>query len=421
MPAGRPEARAPDSVADALSRRRRLAATGALAAAAFCYVVGDTMPVGLLAVMSGSLHSSLAATGLLVTVYALVVVVASAPLTHLTRRIPRRFLLSGLLGVFVTGTLASAAAPGYGWLMAVRVVTALSQAVFWSIVVVEAASLFPADARGRAVTIVSLGAPLAILLGVPAGTWVGQHAGWRVSFVAVACVGLAVAAAVIVLVPARRPSESHAARGTDPDALGYGLLVTATFVTVAGVFTAYTYVSAFLTKVSGLPEADVPLVLLLAGIASVAGLVCSGLLLSRHPRAAVAASAGILAASMLGLYAVGTVGPVAAALQAAESFGVTGFGLSMQARVFIVAPCGTDIASAGFSSAYNLGIAAGPVIGGSVLSGPGLRSTALVGGLLAGTAMAVVASQPLISAATRRIRRYRASGEPAPSTTNSKS
>lgn len=263
-------------------------------------------------------------------------VVASAPLTHLTRRVPRRFLLLGLLGVFVAGTLATAAAPGYGWLVAARTVTALSQAVFWAVVMVEAAGLFPAGERGQAVAVVSSGVPLAFLLGVPAGTWIGQHAGWRVAFVAVAGVGLVVGAAVVLLIPARRPSESHAATGTQPDALGYGLLLTATFLTVAGVFTAYTYVSAFLTKVSGLPEGDVPLVLLLGG-ASLGGLGCSGLLLSRHPRAALAASAGILATSMLGLYALGTAGPVAAVLQAAESFGVTGFGVSIQARLFVVA------------------------------------------------------------------------------------
>jgi DHA1 family inner membrane transport protein len=354
--------------------------------------------------MSASLRSSLSATGLLVTVYAAVVVVTSAPLTYLTRNYPRRLLLTGLLGVFVAGTLAAAAAPGYGWLVAARVVTALSHAVFWSIVAVAAAGLFPADERGRAVAIVASGGTLALLLGVPAGTWIGQHAGWRMSFVAVSGLGLAVAAAVIVLIPARRPSDNHAAAGTHPDALGYGLLVTTTFLAVAGTFCAYTYVSAFLTKVSGLPAGDVPPVLFLGGLASLTGVGCSGLILSRHPRAAQVASPGILAAALLGLYVLGTAGPVAAVLQAAESFGVAGVLVSMQARVLVVAPRGSDIASAGFSSAYNLGAAAGPVVGGLVLSGPGLRSTALAGWLLASMALAVVLSEPLVGAAIRRLR-----------------
>ncbi len=392
------------TVTGVLPPRRRLAAAGALGAAAFCYATSENLPVGLLPVMSASLRSSLSATGLLVTVYAAVVVVTSAPLTYLTRNYPRRLLLTGLLGVFVAGTLAAAAAPGYGWLVAARVVTALSHAVFWSIVAVAAAGLFPAGERGRAVAIVASGGTLALLLGVPAGTWIGQHAGWRMSFVAVSGLGLAVAAAVIVLIPARRPSDNHAAAGTHPDALGYGLLVTTTFLAVAGTFCAYTYVSAFLTKVSGLPAGDVPPVLFLGGLASLTGVGCSGLILSRHPRAAQVASTGILAAALLGLYVLGTAGPVAAVLQAAESFGVAGVLVSMQARVLVVAPRGSDIASAGFSSAYNLGAAAGPVVGGLVLSGPGLRSTALAGWLLASMALAVVLSEPLVGAAIRRLR-----------------
>jgi DHA1 family inner membrane transport protein len=392
------------TVTGVLPPRRRLAAAGALGAAAFCYATSENLPVGLLPVMSASLRSSLSATGLLVTVYAAVVVVTSAPLTYLTRNYPRRFLLTGLLGVFVAGTLAAAAAPGYGWLVAARVVTALSHAVFWSIVAVAAAGLFPAGERGRAVAIVASGGTLALLLGVPAGTWIGQHAGWRMSFVAVSGLGLAVAAAVVVLIPARRPSDNHAAAGTHPDALGYGLLVTTTFLAVAGTFCAYTYVSAFLTKVSGLPAGDVPPVLFLGGLASLTGVGCSGLILSRHPRVAQVASTGILAAALLGLYVLGTAGPVAAVLQAAESFGVAGVLVSMQARVLVVAPRGSDIASAGFSSAYNLGAAAGPVVGGLVLSGPGLRSTALAGWLLASMALAVVLSEPLVGAAIRRLR-----------------
>ncbi|HEX6522690.1 MAG TPA: MFS transporter [Streptosporangiaceae bacterium] len=241
-----------------LPPRQRLAAAGALAGAAFCYVIGDNLPIGLLPVMSAGLHTSLQATGLLVTIYALVVVVASAPLTYLTRNVPRRLLLSGLLGVFVAGNLVAAAAPGYGWLVAARVVTALTQAVFWSVAPVAAVGLFPAGESGRAVAWFSSGIPLALLLGVPTGTWIGQHAGWRMSFVALAGAGLAAAAAAVVLVPARGPSENHAAAGTHPDALGYGLLMTATLLAFAGTFTAYTYISTFLTKVGGLPAGTFP-------------------------------------------------------------------------------------------------------------------------------------------------------------------
>jgi MFS transporter, DHA1 family, inner membrane transport protein len=389
------------TVTGVLPPRRRVAAAGALGAAAFCYATSENLPVGLLPLMSASLHSTLSATGLLVTVYAGVVVVMSAPLTYLTRNCPRRFLLSAVLGVFVAGTLAAAAAPGYGWLVAARVVTALSHAVFWSIVPVTAAGLFPADERGRAVAVVASGGTLALLLGVPAGTWIGQHSDWRMSFVVVSGLGLAVAAAAVALIPARAPSDNHAAAGTAPDALSYALLVTTTFLAVAGAFCSYTYVSAFLTKVSRLPAGDIPPVLLLGGLASLTGVACSGVILSRHPRAALIAPLAILAAALLGLYVLGTAGLVAAVPQAAESFGLAGVLVAMQTRVLVVAPRGCEIASAGFSSAYNLGAATGPVIGGLVLSGSGLRATALAGWLLASLALAVILSEACIGTANR--------------------
>lgn len=412
VPAGSPLTRGPDSVTGVLSVRRRTVAVGALSAGAFCIATGENLPVGLLPVISASLHSSLSATGLLVTVYALVVVVASAPVTYLTRHVPRRILLISLLGVFVAGTLAAAAAPGYGWLMAARVVTALCHAVFWSIVMVAAAGLLPAGHGGRAVAGVAAGGTLALVFGVPAGTWIGQHAGWRVAFVAVSCAGLVVAVAVVALVPSRKTSGNHAAAGTEPDALGYALVLTAILLAVAGAFTYYTYVSAFLTKVSGLPAAAIPPVLFLGGVASLTGVGCAGLLLSRHPRVALLAPPAILAAALLGLYLLGTVGPAAAVLQACESFGLSFITVSLVARVLVVAPRGTEIASAMYSTAYNVGIAAGPVIGGFVVSGAGLRGTALAGGLLASLALAVVLGEPLVGTAVQRMRHGNASTGP---------
>jgi MFS transporter, DHA1 family, inner membrane transport protein len=375
------------------SARRRIAGTAALAvlgASAFCYATGENLPVGLLPLISASLHSSLSAAGLLVTVYALVVVGASVPLTYLTRHISRRYLLSGLLGVFAVGTLGSATAPSYGWLLASRVVTGLSQALFWAIAPVAAAALFPPHQRGRAIAGVLAGGPLALVLGLPAGTWAGQQAGWRVPFLILSGLGLAGAAAVVWLVPVTKPGQGHASVGTRPDPRCYWMLVAATVLAVAGTFTAYTYVSAFLTTVSRLPAHQVPPVLLLNGLASAAGVGGTGMLISRHPRAAALGPLGLLAVSMLGLSYFGTVAPAAVAMQALETFSVTSVAISMQTLVLIVAPRSTDIASAWYSSSYNAGIAIGPVIGGLVLSSLGLRGTPLVGGLMATAALMVV-------------------------------
>jgi predicted MFS family arabinose efflux permease len=366
-----------------------IAALAALGTAAFCFVTGEDLPVGLLPGIAASLHTSLSATGLLVTAYAVVVVVASAPLTHLTRHVPRRFLLSGLLATFVVTTLAASAAPSYGWLLAVRVVTAMAQAVYWSIAAVTAAGLLRPEARARAVAGVFAGSSVAVVLGVPAGTWTGQQTDWRVPFAALSALGMVSLCAVAYFVPTTKPSESHAAAGSDPSAWRYGVLVATTVLVVAGFFTSFTYISPFLTRVSGLPKHDVASVLFVAGIASTVGVASAGALYSRWPGVTTVVPVAVLALSVLGLYQFGTDGLAAAGFQSMESFALGSLAITMSTTVLVVAPRSTEIASAWSSAAFNVGIASGPVIGGLVLSTVGLRSTALAGGMLASAAFAV--------------------------------
>jgi DHA1 family inner membrane transport protein len=380
--------------AESLFARRPLAALSALAAigaAALCYVTGESLPVGLLPQMSASLHVSLSSTGLLVTVYAGVVVLASAPLTHVIQRVPRRLVLSGLLGIFVLGTLGAAAAPSYGWLVAARALTALSQAVFWSVAAVTAAGMFRPQARGRAVAGVAAGSSAAIIFGVPAGTWLGQQAGWRVPFFVLSGVGLVCLGAVASLVPSSKPSESHAAAATTPDVRRYRVLVATTMLAVGGFFTAFTYINPFLHRVSGLAEHDVAPVLVLSGLAGAIGIAAAGALYDRRPRAATVIPVALLGVSLLGLYAFATAGVVAVIIFfAIDSLAFGGLVIAMQTGVLVVAPGSTDIASAWYSASFNVGIASGPVIGGLVLSALGLRSTPLIGALLVGAALAVV-------------------------------
>ncbi|MGA3183083.1 MAG: MFS transporter [Candidatus Dormibacteria bacterium] len=351
--------------------------------AALCFVTGENLPVGLLPQLSAGLHVSLSAVGLLVTIYALVVVVVSAPLTHLTRGVPRRPLLSGLLAIFVLGTLAASAAPSYGWLIAARVVIALVQALFWSIVAVVAVGLYPPRARGRAVAAVFAGSSIALILGVPTGTLIGQLAGWRLAFVGLSGLGLLDLAALAVLLPPMRSGEGHAAVGTHPDARRYRLTVITTILCVGGSFSAYTYITAFLTRVSGLPLRAVAPVLLLTGVADAVGIVVTGLLLDRRPTLARVGPVAVLATALLALFAFGTSGAATVVLQACAGIGLSGVAIALQSHVLVVAPRRTDIASAWYSASFNVGIAGGPVVGGLVLSTIGLRCTPLVGGMLA--------------------------------------
>ena len=365
----------------AVTTRRPAAVAGlaALGGAAFCFVTGEDLPVGLLPQLSSGMGVSISAVGLLVTIYAVVVVAASAPLTRITRQVGRRPLLAGLLGTFALGTLAAAAAPSYGWLVAARVVIALAQAVFWSIVAVVAVGLVPPRLRGRAVAGVFVGSTVALIVGIPVGTWIGQEAGWRVAFVGLSGLGLIDLAALAVLLPSMRSAEGHAAAGTDPDARRYRLTVFTTILCVSGSLTAYTYVTAFVTRVSGLPLDLVAPVLLLTGVAGAMGIVVTGLVLDRRPTLAKVGPVAVLAAALLALFAFGTSGGATIVLEGCAGVGLSGMAVALQSHVLVVAPRRTDIASAWYSASFNVGIAGGPLVGGLVLSTLGLRFTPLVG------------------------------------------
>ncbi|MFC0526943.1 MFS transporter [Phytohabitans kaempferiae] len=380
-----------------VSRRRATGALVALSVAAFTFVTTEVLPIGLLTVMADDLDRSRSEIGLLVSGYAGVVVLASIPLTRLTRHIPRRQLLTVALAIFVVAVLVSAAASSYWVLMAARLVIALTQALFWSVVGPTATGLFPPEARGRAVARLSIGAALSPVLGVPVGTWIGQQAGWRVAFLVMAAAGLATCVAVATLVPTYAPAEGGAARGTAPDARRYAVLVVACAVGVGGSLTAYTYVTPFLLDVSGFDPAALGPLLLVSGAAGVAGTLIVGRFLDRSPWGALAAPLTVTVAALLTLYALGAAKPVAVVAVALTVLAYAAFAAAVQYRTLQVAPGSTDLAGAGTSTAFNLGIAAGSLLGGGLVQTAGVRSVALAGAALAAAALALLLAEPRLA------------------------
>jgi DHA1 family inner membrane transport protein len=389
----------------------------ALAVTAFSYVTTENLPIGLLPLIADDLGTSPSAVGLLVTGYGVTVALFSVPLTHLAQRVPRRTLLAGLLAVFVVSTVVSANAETYWLLLTARICTALSQAVFWPVVAPTAAGLFEARVRGRVIATVFAGASLAAVLGVPAGTWLGQQAGWRVAFLALSALGLVALLAVISLLPNVRAGEGHASAGTAPNARSYRVIVTTTTLTIVGVFTAYTYTVLFLTQVSGFSAREVVSVLLLQGAAGVVGVGFAGALVDRLPRVLPILTATLLAVALVGLFVFGHVPYAAAAMAALSGFALSGVPTGAQSRIMQVAPGSTEVASAWNGAAFNAGIAGGALIGGGLLSSYGVRSTALVGGLLAAGSVAVLLSEPLM--ARRGAGRVTARGVERPTTPGS--
>ena len=373
-----------------ISSRRAMATMLALSLAAFTYVTTELLPVGLLTLIAPDLDRSRTEIGLLVTGYAVVVFVASVPLTRITQRVPRRRLLGATLAVFTAATAVSAFAPSYPVLAGARLVTALTQALFWSVVAPTAMGLIRPEIRGRMVARFSVGPALAPVLGVPFGTWLGQQAGWRTAFAVMAAVGLATGVAVVAMLPSFPPSDGGAARGTSPDRHRFRVLMVTTALAITGFMTAQTYITPFLLDITGFAPGALAALLFVSGAAGVLGTVVVGRVLDARPVASLVGPLILLTVSMLGLFALGAFKPSAVGLLALGGFGFSSFAAAVQSRVLQVAPASTDLASAWTSSAFNVGIAGGSFIGGVILPALGARPLALVGGALTLAALAVL-------------------------------
>ncbi|WP_156325421.1 MFS transporter [Nonomuraea sp. SBT364] len=376
---------------------RALGALVSLSTAAFCYVAMETLPIGILPLISADLHVSATTAGLLLTSYAVTVAVISMPLAYITQRIPRRPLMAALLAVLTVATLVCAAAGDFQVLLWSRIVIAVTQALFWAVVAPAAAGMFPVHVRGRVTSVVFGGAALAPMAGVPAGTWLGQQAGWRTAFVALAILALLACAAVVTLMPGVAPGQGHAATGSSPDVRRYLIVLVATALAVTGLFSAFTYTAVFLTDVTGIPAAAISVVLLARGVADFAGIAAGGIASDRHQRLALGVPIALLAVSMFGMYVFAGTAAAVVALLALSGFAMGALTPALSNRVLEVAPGSSDLASAGQSAAFNVGIAAGSYLGGVVLPSAGVRATALAGGIAAAAALLTVLAEPLIA------------------------
>ncbi|MGC5308585.1 MFS transporter [Micromonospora zamorensis] len=374
-----------------MGHRRAVGALIGLSGGTFLYTTAEALPIGLLIPMAADLAVSPSQVGMLVTAYGAVVVVASIPLTALARRIPRRRLLSALLAGFVVSTAITVFASTFALLLAARMATAATHALFWAVVVPAAAELFRPGLRGRVVAIVFAGGSVALVLGVPAGTWLGERAGWRVSFLAVAGLGAIVLVAVASLLPSTPPNQGHAARGATPDVYRFWLLVAVAILTTAGAIAAYTYVALFVTEVSGFAASAVGVILLVRGVASVLGILAVGAVVDRSPWLALAATVTLQSVALLALYAVGHRPTAAVGLLALAGLAFAAFTAVLGGVVLQVAPGRSDLAAATVSAAVNVGITGGALVAGLVLPSHGVRSTVLLGALLGVVALMMVA------------------------------
>lgn len=349
----------------------------ALTVGAFGIGVTEFVIMGLLLEVSRELNVTIAAAGLLISGYALGVTIAAPVLTTLTARWPRKQVLAGLMAIFIIGNAACALAPSYGWLMAARVLTALTHGTFFGVGAVVATSLVAQDKRASAIAIMFTGLTVATVLGVPFGTWLGQHYGWRAAFWAVSVVGLVAWAVLVTLLPQDRSEPVSTGWRTDLSAIVRPPVLLGLLTTVlgyAGVFAVFTYIAPLLTEISGFDESAVSAVLLVFGGGLVTGNLLGGRLADRN---LIHAIVGTLAALAITLAALAlAMDSQTLAIVFVGVLGVTAFATVAPLQMWVLSKAdgaGQSLASSVNIGAFNLGNAIGAWAGGMVIDhGPGL-------------------------------------------------
>ncbi|MBX4984679.1 MFS transporter [Rhizobium lentis] len=356
------------------------------------YAIGTTefVIVGLLPTVANDLHISLPLAGLIVSVYALGVTFGAPILTALTGKVERKPLLLGLMALFIIGNTVAALSPSYDLLLVARVLAAFAHGVFFSVGSTIAADLVSENRRASAIAMMFMGLTVAIVTGVPLGTYIGQILGWRATFWAVAGLGVIASLAIAALLPNNLKKAPPASLLDQVRVLGSGRLLIVFAMTAlgyGGTFVAFTFLAPILQEITGFSQQSVSLILVLYGIAIAIGNIAGGRIANHNP---VKALIGlfILQAIVLVILTFTAVSPVLA-IATLAALGFLQFGNVPGLQIYVVKlakehrPGAVDVASALNIAAFNLGIAIGAWLGGLVVESPlGLGATPWVGAIL---------------------------------------
>jgi predicted MFS family arabinose efflux permease len=285
--------------------RLPLRALLALTTAAFITVLTEALPAGVLPAMSADVHVSESATGQLVTIYAVGTAVSAIPLVAATAAWRRKRLLLTGVGGFAVANTVTAVSTSFPLSLVARFVAGVAAGLVWALLAGYARRLAPADQQGKAIAIVMAGIPLALALGVPAGTWLGAAVGWRVTFSVMTALAVALVAWVIAIVP-DHPGQQRGGRPAMSRTLTVPGVAPVLFVTLIFVLAhtiLYTYIAAFLDHLG--MSGSIEYVLLVFGLTSMLSIWIVGVHIDRRPRTLtiagtvlVAAAATVLAVSI---------------------------------------------------------------------------------------------------------------------------
>ncbi|UJJ31141.1 MFS transporter [Halopseudomonas maritima] len=365
----------------------------ALAIGAFGIGVTEFSPMGMLPNIAADLGVSIPAAGLLVSAYALGVLLGAPLMTLTTGKIPRRYLLIGLMGIFTLGNLMSALATDYYSLLIARVVTSLNHGAFFGVGSIVAASVVAPDKRAGAVAAMFLGLTLATIGGVPLATWFGEAFGWRTAFWGITGLGVLAMLTLWFALP-HVPQPTTDGVLAEIRVLGRGPVLSALALTVIGssaMFTVFTYIAPILASETHASAGFITAMLVLYGVGLTLGNMWGGKAADRSVDRTLIVSLGALIVILLA-FTVLMRWPLPAAV-AILIWGIASFAIvpPLQMRVMDAAKDAPNLASAVNIGAFNLGNAVGAALGGAVINaGLGYPAISLAGAMMAGLGLLMV-------------------------------
>ncbi|GAJ72595.1 putative drug efflux protein [Vibrio sp. JCM 18904] len=367
----------------------------ALTLSAFAIGTTEFVIVGLIPTMASDLNVSLPSAGLLVSLYALGVAVGAPVLTALTGNWKRKYVLLSVMALFVLGNLLAWQAPGYNTLVTARILTGLAHGVFFSIGSTIATGLVSKEKAASAIAIMFTGLTVALVTGVPLGTWIGQTFGWQATFLIVAILGIIALIGSALLVPSnlKQPPATKLSSQvkvlTQPRLL---LVYAITALGYGGTFTAFTYLAPILEEVSGgFGSSAISLIMLVYGVSVAFGNIWGGGKMADSMGGPIKALTAIFSGLIVVLlvFSVTAFNPISAVVTILVWGGAFAFGNVPGLQVYVVklaekySPNAVDVASGLNIAAFNVGIALGSWGGGGlIVANAGLMHTPWIGAIV---------------------------------------
>lgn len=365
----------------------------ALAAGAFGIGVTEFAPMGLLPVIATDLGVSIPTASLLISAYALGVMLGAPLMTLTTGRMPRRALLIGLAAIFTVGNLLSAISTDYAMLLIARVITSLNHGAFFGVGSIVAAGLVPPNRQAGAVAAMFMGLTIANVVGVPLATWAGEALGWRASFWGIAAIGVGVMAALRLTLP-NLPAPTGGNIAAELRVLSRGSVLAALALTVIGssaMFTVFTYIAPILREQTHASLGFVTAMLVTYGLGLTLGNWLGGKFADKSVDRTLIVTLASLSAILVA-FAVAMPFAVPTSILV-FLWGIASFALvpPLQVRVMGAAGDAPNLASAMNIGAFNLGNAIGAAVGGAVIAGGlGYPAVSLAGAVASGLGLLLV-------------------------------